>query len=134
MVSVYEKLRGCRKAIAQAKKAQESQYRDLCTVYEYRDVTDGKSKLTRKEEVAVLEDIACRLSFELLYGVSQTDTGAQTAQRVKLFIAPEVRIPAGCKITVKLSGGEVLSYGLSGVPAVYPTHQEIRMEPFEEWA
>ena len=124
MVSVY----------GAARKAQESQYRDLCTVYEYCDVTDEKSKLTRKEEVAVLEDIACRLSFELLYGVSRTDTGAEVAQRVKLFIAPEVKIPAGCRIAVTLSGGEVLDYGLSGAPAVYPTHQEIRLEPFKRWS
>ena len=122
MVGVYEA----------ARKAQESQYRDRCTVFEYRDVTDGKSMLTRKEEVAVLDDIACRLSFELLYGASQTDTGAEVAQRVKLFIAPDVKIPAGCKITVHLSGGETVHYGLSGAPAVYPTHQEIRLEPFKK--
>lgn len=119
---------------AAARKAQESQYRDRCTVFEYRDVVDEKSRLTRKEEMAVLEDLPCRLSFELLYGVSRTDTGAAVAQRVKLFTAPEVRIPAGCKVTVKLSGGETVSYGLSGAPAVYPTHQEIRMEPFKGWA
>ena len=170
MVDVYGK----------ARKAQESQYRDTCTVYEYRDVTDEKSRLTRKEETAVLENLACRLSFELLYGTVQTDTGSEVPQRVKLFIAPEVKIPAGCKIRVTLSGGEVLrqgcreavaqgqrqdvagvcpeawqgchansantqntdvtptertlDYGLSGAPAVYPTHQEIRLEPFKRWS
>ena len=124
MVGVYDK----------ARKAQERLYRDSCTIYEYRDVTDEKSKLTRKEETAVLKDIACRLSFELLYGVEQTDTGAEAAQRVKLFIAPEVKIPAGCRIAVTLSGGDKLSFGLSGAPAIYPTHQEIRLEPFKRWS
>ena len=124
MVTVYQA----------ARKAQESQYRDLCTVYEYRDVTDEKTRLTRKEEAVLIRDIPCRLSFELLYGVTQTDTGSLTAQRVKLFISPDVKIPAGCKAAVKLSSGELLNYGLSGLPAVYPTHQEIRMEPFKGWA
>ena len=124
MVGVYDK----------ARRAQERLYRDTCTVYEYRDVTDEKSKLIHKEEVAVLEDIACRLSFELLYGVGQTDTGAEVTQRVKLFIQPEVKVPAGCKITATLSGGEIFEFGLSGAPAVYPTHQEIRLEPFKQWS
>ena len=89
--------------------------------------------LTRKEETAVLEDIPCRLSFELLYGATQTDTGSEVPQRVKLFIAPDVKLPAGCRITVDLSGGETVHYGLSGAPAIYPTHQEIRLEPFKKW-
>ena len=117
-----------------ARKAQESQYRDLCTVFEYRDVTDKRSRLTHKEEAVLMGDIPCRLSFELLYGAAQTDTGSRTAQRVKLFVSPDVKIPAGCKVAVKLSSGETLNYGLSGLPAVYPTHQEIRMEPFKGWA
>ena len=124
MVSVY----------AAARKAQESQYRDRCTISEYRDVTDEKSKLSHKEEVVVLESLACRLSFESLSAVSQTDTGAVVAQRVKLFIAPEVKIKAGCKIAVTLSGGDTGEYALSGMPAVYPTHQEILLEPFKGWA
>ena len=124
MVSVY----------AQARKAQESQYRDLCTVFEYGDVVDEKSKLTRKDEIVVLKNLACRLSFESLQTASQTDTGAVMAQRVKLFIAPEVKIKPGCKVTVTLSGGDVGEYALSGIPAVYPTHQEILLEPFRGWA
>lgn len=119
---------------AKARKAQESQYRDLCTVSEYRDITDKKSKLTRKGEAVVLENLACRLSFESQSAAVQTDTGAAVAQSVKLFLAPEVRVKAGCKITVTLSGGEVGEYSLSGIPAVYPTHQEILLEPFRGWA
>ena len=121
-------------AMVSVRKIQEGLYRDTCTVYEYRDVVDEKSRLTHKEEVVLLEDVPCRLSFELLYGLEQGDTGAQVTQRVKLFVAPEVKIPAGCKVTVTLSGGEVLEYGLSGAPAIYPTHQEIRMEPFKKWS
>lgn len=124
MVSVY----------AATRKAQESQYRDTCTVSEYRDITDEKSKLTRKEEVIVLENLACRLSFESLSAAVQTDTGAAVAQSVKLFLAPEAKIKAGCKITVTMSGGETGEYALSGIPAVYPTHQEILLEPFKGWA
>lgn len=124
MVSVYEK----------ARRAQEMQYRDRCTVSEYRDVTDEKSKLTHKEEVIVLKDLACRLSFESLSAASQTETGAAVVQSVKLFIASEAKIKPGCKVTVTLSGGDIGEYALSGIPAVYPTHQEIILVPFEGWA
>ena len=124
MVSVY----------AKARRAQESQYRDLCTISEYRDVVDEKSRLTRKEEVVVLENLECRLSFENLSAASQTDTGAAVVQSVKLFIAPEVRIKSGSKVTVTLTDGKVEEYALSGIPAVYPTHQEILLEPFRGWA
>ena len=124
MVGVYDK----------ARRAQESRYRDTCTVSEYRDVADEKSKITRKEEVVVLESLACRLSFESLSAAVQTDTGAAAAQSVKLFVAPEAKIRAGCKISVTMSGGETGEYALSGIPAVYPTHQEILLEPFRGWA
>ena len=124
MVSVY----------AAARKAQERQYRDRCTITEYCDVTDEKSKLTRKEEVIVLKDLACRLSFAGLFAANQTDTGAMVAQSVKLFIAPEVKIKAGCRIVVFQEGGWIGEYAASGIPAVYPTHQEILLEPFRGWA
>ena len=116
-----------------ARKAQESTYEGLCTIYEYRDVTDEKTKLSSEEEIAVIENQPCKLSFEKLDAVVQTETVAVPAQGVKLFLAPEVTVKGNSKIVVTQNGvtGE---YSASGVPAIYPTHQEIPLELFRGWS
>lgn len=119
-------------AIAAARKAQESGYYGKATVVEYVKVTN-KKHLTKNEEKVVLENQPCRLSFESIKQAVQTETVANTPQIVKLFIAPDVIIKAGSKITVTQSG-ITADYTYSSVPAVYPTHQEIILKLYEERA
>ena len=116
-----------------ARRAQEATYKGLCTIYEYRDVTDEKTKLSSEEEVAVIEDQPCKLSFEKLNSVVQTETAAVQAQGVKLFLAPEIAVGSNSKIVVT-QNGITNEYSASGVPAVYSTHQEITLESFRRWA
>ncbi len=116
-----------------ARRAQEATYEGLCTIYEYRDVTDEKTKLSSEEEVAVIEDQPCKLSFEKLNSVVQTETAAVQAQGVKLFLAPEIAVGSNSKIVVT-QNGITSEYSASGVPAVYSTHQEITLESFRGWA
>ena len=63
----------------------------------------------------------------------QTDTAAALSQGVKVFLSPNVSIKAGSKLTVT-QNGVTTAYKSSGVPAVYPTHQEIILTLFERWA
>lgn len=116
-----------------ARKAQEATYEGLCTIIEYRDVTDEKTKLSSEEEITVIEDQPCKLSFEKLSAVVQTETAAVAAQGVKLFLAPEIRVGSNSKIVVTQNGvtGE---YSASGESAVYSTHQEITLELFRGWS
>ena len=116
-----------------ARRAQEATYEGLCTIYECRDVTDEKTKLSSEEEVAVIEDQPCKLSFEKLNSVVQTETAAVQAQGVKLFLAPEIAVGSNSKIVVT-QNGITNEYSASGVPAVYSTHQEITLESFRRWA
>ena len=116
-----------------ARRAQEATYEGLCTIYEYREVTDEKTKLSSEEEVAVIEDQPCKLSFEKLNSVVQTETAAVQAQGVKLFLAPEIAVGSNSKIVVT-QNGITNEYSASGVPAVYSTHQEITLESFRGWA
>lgn len=116
-----------------ARRAQESTYIGRCTVIEYGDKPSEMSKITRKGEVVVIENQPCRLSFEKLNAVVQTDTGAVVSQGLKLFLAPEISIKAGSKIIVK-QNGIIGEYCASGEPAVFPTHQEIMLELFKGWA
>lgn len=126
MVSAVEAARNA------AKKAIESTYEGICTVIERRNVRDESTKITRKSEVTVIENQPCKLSFEKLNAVGQTDTAAAISQGVKLFISPDVVISPGSKIVVE-QNGKMTEYAASGVPAVYATHQEIILELFKEW-
>lgn len=116
-----------------ARRAQEAAYEGLCTVFECLEATDEKTKLSDRKEITVLKNQPCRLSFERLGAVSQTDTAAAVSQGVKLFLAPEIRVNSGSKIVVTQNGitGE---YSASGEAAVYDTHQEIVLELFRRWA
>ena len=105
-----------------ARQAQEATYEGLCTIFEYREVTDAKTKLSIEEGVAVVEDQPCKLSFEKLNSVVQTETAAVQAQGVKLFLAPEIAVGSNSKIVVT-QNGITNEYSASGVPAVYSTHQ-----------
>lgn len=108
-------------------------YTDVCSVIEYQDIKDPITRLTSKQEVTVLENQPCKLSFETSRSASNTDAAAAIKQDIKLFISPEIEIAPGSKIVVTHEGrtGE---YSQSGVPAVYPTHQEIMLTIAKEWA
>ena len=116
-----------------ARRAIEATYFGTLTVTEMRKVKDGKSKLTRNDPVVVLEGQPCKLSFETLKAAGQSDSAATIVQVTKLFVSPDVSIRPGSKITVTQDGATT-DYTCSGVPAVYPTHQEIVLELFEKFA
>ena len=115
------------------RKVIESTYQDRMTVTEHRKITDEKTKLTKWENAAVLENQPCRLSFETVSPVSQGDNAAEAVQIVKLFTAPETEVKPGSKITVTRNGTST-DYACSGVPALYTTHQEIMLKLFERWS
>lgn len=120
-------------ARAAARQALESAYDGVCTVTEYRQAKDAKNKFRKPEEIPVLENQPCRLSFEKTAAAGQTETVAIAAQGIKLFLPPDVEIKPGSKITVSQNGMTGV-YSASGVPAVYATHQEIMLGLFKERA
>lgn len=115
------------------RKAVESLYNGICTVYEYQKVTDEITKLTGYKEVSVLEGQPCRLSFEKITTAIQSESSAAVVQGTKLFLSPDIIVKPGSKITVT-QAGVTTDYTCSGIPAVYPYHQEIMLELFERWA
>lgn len=115
-----------------ARKAVEATYSGTLTVTERKKDRDAGSKLTKTGPVVVLEAQPCRLSFETLRSAAQTDTAAAVTQITKLFVSPDVVIRPGSKITVT-QDNVTTDYTRSGVPAVYPTHQEIVLELFKEY-
>lgn len=115
-----------------ARKAMESTYNGVLTVTEHKKVRNEQTKLTSTEDVIVLENQPCRLSFESVAPVQQSETAAAVSQTVKIFISPDVVISPGSKLTVT-QNGVTTDYKGSGTAAVYPTHQEIMLDLFERW-
>ena len=114
------------------RNAIESLYIGNCTVTEHQKTFDETTKQTKFVDVDILTNIPCRLSFS---SVRPTDenVAASVTQSIKLFLAPEINIPAGCKITVT-QNGKTTAYKQSGEPAVHTHHQEISLELFKKWA
>lgn len=117
------------------RKALERLWKDRCTVYHRVKVTDPKTKLTDFDEKPLLQDQPCKLSFETLNS-TDGDHVATVAQSVKLFISPDVEIPAGCKIVVTRFNDleRTFTYSRSGEPGIFTNHQEIMLEPFKGYA
>ena len=97
----------------------ESLYEGSCNVVEYQKVKDPITKKTDFQEVVVLENQPCKLS----YG-SNKSTGSENVsskeETIKLFLAPEVDIKAGSKIIVT-QRGRTVEYSNSSVPAIFST-------------
>ncbi|KYG88998.1 hypothetical protein A0U40_13300 [[Bacillus] sp. KCTC 13219] len=115
------------------RKAVESLYKGICTIKAWKPVTDPITHITENVEVTLYENQKCKLAFEKQSSVTNTVAPAIIAQSTKLFIAPELTIPAGCKIIVT-QNGVTKAYTRSGEPAVYMDHQEIMLEAFERYA
>lgn len=111
------------------KKAIESLYEDLCTVYEYAEVKDPITKITTKSESEVITAQPCRVSYKTIAISEQSDVPAYQKQEVKLFIDPSLDIKAGSKISITRHG-VTRDYNHSGVSAIYSDHQEIILTIF----
>ncbi|WP_410496387.1 hypothetical protein QTL86_02650 [Cellulosilyticum sp. ST5] len=117
----------------QARRAMESLYEHNCTVIEYGKVKNPVTKITEMKEIAVLENQPCKLSFFTSKAANQTESANQVTQVIKLFVAPEIIIKEGSKLVIT-HNGKVSEYKNSGVPSIFPTHQEIVLELFKGWS
>lgn len=98
-----------------------------------QSVKDPVTKVTRQEEAIVQDGVACHLSYSNTAPAAGSDTVAGVAQTIKLFLAPELVVPPGCRIEVTQQG-RTESYAQSGKAAVYSSHQEILLEIWKEYA
>ncbi|WP_440051636.1 hypothetical protein [Lysinibacillus sphaericus] len=99
----------------------------------WKGIEDPITHVTKYQEVELFTDQKCKLSFEKQTSTTPTGGPALIAQTTKLFIAPELNIPAGSKIIVT-QHGKTTEYARSGEPAIYTDHQEIQLELFERYS
>ncbi|WP_455715435.1 hypothetical protein [Anaerosporobacter sp.] len=121
-----------KKARERHRNAVEQLYEDKCTVIEYQSVKDPVTMITKKQEVIVLTNQPCKLSFSTSNTTDEGDNVATVSQEVKLFVSPNISINAGSKIFVIHDSIEHV-YKSSGEPSAYFTHQEIALELFKGW-
>lgn len=121
--------------VSARRRALERTWRDRCTVLVQRRVTDAETGLTDFGETVLYDALPCRLSFERLAAAGSGSVAAVSCG-VKLFLAPEWEIPAGCKIIVTRAGQpeRQLTFARSGEPGFYSDHQEIQLEQFRGYA
>ena len=115
-----------------AKQALATLYDDVCTVYVFTPTEEEGTGITEPVETVLHDNVPCRLSFGTNTAVSDSEAPA-VDRDATLFLAPDVDIPAGCKIRVLRNGVET-DYARSGVPAAYATHQEIKLVLYEDYA
>ena len=111
---------------------------DRCDIFVREPVRDSATGRVVFTERRVHADLPCRvsfrLSFETVSGVREVgDAAVAAGQTVKLFLAPEIEVPAGSKIVLR-RGRHEMAFARTGVPAIFTGHQEVRMERFERWA
>lgn len=114
------------------RKAIEISYIGTCTITEHQKVKK-ENKSTGFSDVVVLENQPCKLSYEKVTNNNQTESAAALIQTAKLFIAPEIQVKPGSKLTIT-QNGRTIDFKNSGEPAIYQTHQEIVLELFKGWS
>lgn len=107
----------------------EKLYAGQCDVFEYRSNTTG---VIKQQETKTLENIPCRISYKNNNSSTESEVASGAEQTIVLFISPDIDIKKGSKIVVT-QNGRTVAYKSSGEPAVYQTHQEIRLELFKGW-
>ncbi|MCL2828354.1 MAG: hypothetical protein FWD99_06405 [Oscillospiraceae bacterium] len=117
--------------------ALERLWTDRCDVYVREGAVDPDTGRTMFLERQIYEELPCRVSFRVSFETVSAvrdvaGIASMAGQTVKLFLDPNVRVPAGSKIVVRRFGQET-AYVRSGMPAIYEGHQEIRVELFRNW-
>jgi len=114
-------------------KALSKLWTDRCDVYVSEPTQASDTGRTIQHERKVHQNIPCRLSFRRgieTIGIVRDvqEMAAEAEQAVRLFLAPDVDISPGSRIVIRRQDGRELRFCRSGVPAVFESHQEIRIE------
>ena len=115
------------------RKAIEATYDGTCRIYGMKPIRDPVTKVTRQEEVLKQEEIPCHLSYSSTAPAAGSDTVTSAVLTIKLFLAPELVVPPGCRIEIT-QHGRTESYAQSGKAALYSSHQEIMLESWKKYA
>lgn len=109
------------------RKAIESLYEGTCTILSTVDVKDPITNITSPQEITIVENESCRLSYGKPEIMEDSEIADTTKQLIKLFIKPELNIPSGSLIEVT-QHGKTTYFSNSGYPNIHGSHQEINLK------
>lgn len=102
-----------------------------CTIYEYKSVVDPITFQSTQQEVAVVENEPCRVSYNREQSTNIDSGVAVISQSTTLFIRPDLVVKPGSVIEVT-QHGQTTKYKGSSKSALYTNHQEIVLELYED--
>lgn len=103
----------------------------VCTIYEHQTVTDPDTYQTTFDEVAIVVNEPCRVSYTKAVPTSMGEGVATVTQVPTLFIRPDLTINEGCVIEIT-QNNRTTKYRRSSKPSVYSDHQEVVLELYED--
>lgn len=119
------------KLVGIKQKFADIMYTDTCSIYNQQKIKVNNK--TKFESVLVVENEPCRLSYDSPKIAVQTESSTNLSNNVKLFISPDIEVVEGSRIEV-VREGKTYQFKCSGMPSMYPTHQEIKLELSEVYA
>lgn len=118
--------------VVKVRKALEAMYigaLDLVIKEEYKKDNGA----TAFRDVTILSAEPCELSHKDAPVSGDSASASSLSQQIKVFVAPEIKIPPGSKMIIT-QNGVTEEYKNSGNPQVFQTHQEITLELLKEWS
>lgn len=118
---------------AAERAAIEMTYEDTATISRTEPVT-GANHITKAVPVVKYSEIICALSYSGSDKSQQTDAQNEVDYDAVLFASPDLLILPGDRVSLKRFGRmdptsqRLLTFEVVGRPAVYATHQEIRVK------
>lgn len=109
----------------------ERMYRGTLTVHEWTLATDPVTHITSEVESITVIDQPCLLSNTSTAPATSAEGVPSVTKSTKIFVAPDIEIKEGSKLVVT-QDGITNTYERSGIPSVYPTHQEVSVNVMEK--
>lgn len=118
---------------AAERAAIEMTYEDTASVSRTEPVT-GANNITKAVPVVKYSEIICALSYTGSDKSNQTKAQNEVEYDAVIFAAPDLLVLPGDSVTLKRFGRDdtasqlLLTFEVVGRPAVYATHQEIKVK------
>lgn len=118
---------------AAERAAIEMTYEDTASVSRTEPVT-GANNITKTAPVVKYSEIICALSYTGSDKSNQTKAQNEVEYDAVIFAAPDLLVLPGDSVTLKRFGRDdtasqlLLTFEVVGRPAVYATHQEIKVK------
>lgn len=109
----------------------ERMYRGKLTIHEWALVTDPITHISSEVERITVADQPCLLSNTSTAPTTSSEGVPSVVKVTKIFVAPDIIIKEGSKLVVT-QDGVTNTYERSGIPSVYPTHQEVSVNLMEK--